>query len=99
VRTVSDTAQRVVLRPLQKRAGPLFPAGEYHSAEAGTCTGGDFCAAARTSDSTRLVIGDARGRSLAPISDMAIVLGAFRAAAHRRIPLPEPVAHVEGAVR
>ncbi|MEU9475221.1 PP2C family protein-serine/threonine phosphatase [Streptomyces sp. NPDC048191] len=98
-RVVSDTAQRVVLRPLPTRAGPLSLAGEYHSAEADTYIGGDLYAAARTSDSTRLVIGDVRGKGLASISDTAIVLGAFRAAAHRRIPLPELVAYVEDAVR
>ncbi|MEV5384600.1 SpoIIE family protein phosphatase [Streptomyces sp. NPDC052721] len=98
-RAVSDTAQRVVLRPLPTRAGPLSLAGEYHSAEADTYIGGDLYAAARTSRSTRLVIGDVRGKGLASISDTAIVLGAFRAAAHRPVPLPELVAYVEDAVR
>ncbi|MFI6488749.1 PP2C family protein-serine/threonine phosphatase [Streptomyces sp. NPDC050564] len=53
----------------------------------------------RTAHSTRLIIGDVRGKGLASISDTAIVLGAFRAAAHRDIPLPELVAYVEDAVR
>ncbi|MEU6600108.1 PP2C family protein-serine/threonine phosphatase [Streptomyces flaveolus] len=97
-RAVSDTAQRVVLRPLPTRAGPLSLASEYHSAEADTYIGGDLYAAARTSRSTRLVIGDVRGKGLASISDTAIVLGAFRAVAHRPVPLPELVAYVEDAV-
>jgi serine phosphatase RsbU (regulator of sigma subunit) len=98
-RTVSDTAQRVVMRPLPTHTGPLSLAGEYHSAEADTYIGGDLYAAARTPSSTRLIIGDVRGKGLASISDTAIVLGAFRAAAHRRVPLPELVAYVEDAVR
>ncbi|MQY36911.1 hypothetical protein SRB17_49130 [Streptomyces sp. RB17] len=97
-RTVSDTAQRVVLRPLPEQAGAVSLAAEYHSAEADTYIGGDLYAAARTSDSTRLIIGDVRGKGLASISDTAIVLGAFRAAAHRQLPLAELVAHVEDAV-
>ncbi|WP_369250898.1 PP2C family protein-serine/threonine phosphatase [Streptomyces sp. R41] len=98
-RSVSDTAQRVVLRPLPERAGPVWLASEYHSSEADAYVGGDLYASARTSHSTRLIIGDVRGKGLASISDTAIVLGAFRAAAHRDIPLPELVAYVEDAVR
>jgi serine phosphatase RsbU (regulator of sigma subunit) len=74
-------------------------ASVYRSAEADTCVGGDLYAVARTRGSTRLVIGDVRGKGLASISDTAIVLGAFRAAAHRELPLPELVASVEEAVR
>ncbi|GGN79517.1 hypothetical protein GCM10011579_064060 [Streptomyces albiflavescens] len=98
-RSVSDAAQRVVLRPLPERAGPVSLASEYRSAEADTCIGGDLYAAARIPGSTRLLIGDVRGKGLASISDTAIVLGAFRAAAHRQIPLPELVAYIEDAVR
>lgn len=99
VRSVSDAAQRVVLRPLPERAGPVSFASEYRSAEADTSIGGDLYAAARIPGSTRLLIGDVRGKGLATISDTAIVLGAFRAAAHRQIPLPELVASIEDAVR
>ncbi|MFD0507978.1 PP2C family protein-serine/threonine phosphatase [Streptomyces chiangmaiensis] len=61
--------------------------------------GGDLYAAARTSSSTRLLIGDVRGKGLASISDTAVVLGAFRAASHRQITLPELAAYMEEAVR
>jgi serine phosphatase RsbU (regulator of sigma subunit) len=98
-RRVSDAAQRVLLRPLPRRSGPVSLASVYRSAEADTCVGGDLYAVARTRGSTRLVIGDVRGKGLASISDTAIVLGAFRAAAHRELPLPELVASVEEAVR
>ncbi|MFJ4467855.1 PP2C family protein-serine/threonine phosphatase [Streptomyces sp. NPDC089424] len=98
-RSVSDTAQRVVLRPLPDRAGPLRLASQYRSADADTQVGGDLYASARTAGSTRLIIGDVRGKGLASISDTAIVLGAFRAAAHREIPLAELVSYVEDAIR
>ncbi|MEV7979444.1 PP2C family protein-serine/threonine phosphatase [Streptomyces sp. NPDC086519] len=99
VRSVSDATQRVVLRPLPKRAGPVTLASHYRSAEADPTIGGDLYAAARIPGSTRLLIGDVRGKGLPSISDTAIVLGAFRAAAHRRIPLPELVGYIEDAVR
>ncbi|MFF4702970.1 PP2C family protein-serine/threonine phosphatase [Streptomyces sp. NPDC001288] len=99
VRSVSDAAQRVVLRPLPQRAGPVVLASRYRSAEADATIGGDLYAAARIPGCTRLLIGDVRGKGLPSISDTAIVLGAFRAAAHRRIPLPELVAYIEDAVR
>ncbi|MGW1727573.1 PP2C family protein-serine/threonine phosphatase [Streptomyces sp. NPDC002306] len=98
-RSVSDAAQRVVLRPLPERTGPVTLASEYRSAEADVTIGGDLYAAARIPGSTRLLIGDVRGKGLPSISDTAIVLGAFRAAAHRPIPLPELVAYIEDAVR
>ncbi|MGW2963800.1 PP2C family protein-serine/threonine phosphatase [Streptomyces sp. NPDC001220] len=99
VRSVSDAAQGVVLRPLPQRAGPVTLASRYRSAEADATIGGDLYAAARIPGSTRLLIGDVRGKGLPSISDTAIVLGAFRAAAHRRIPLPELVAYIEDAVQ
>ncbi|GAA2912546.1 PP2C family protein-serine/threonine phosphatase [Streptomyces mexicanus] len=98
VRSVSDATQRVVLRPLPQRAGPVSLASVYRSAEADTCIGGDLYAVARTHGSTRVMVGDVRGKGLASISDTAIVLGAFRAAAHRELPLPDLVAYVEDAV-
>ncbi|MFH8733628.1 MULTISPECIES: PP2C family protein-serine/threonine phosphatase [unclassified Streptomyces] len=99
VRSVSDATQRVVLRPLPGKVGPVSIASEYRSAEADTRIGGDLYAVARTSDSTRLVIGDVRGKGLASISDTSIMLGAFHAAAHRQSPLPQLVAYLENAVR
>ncbi|MFF2996981.1 PP2C family protein-serine/threonine phosphatase [Streptomyces sp. NPDC057950] len=98
VRRVSDATQRVVLRPLPDRAGPVSLASAYRSADADTCIGGDLYAVARVPGSTRLLIGDVRGKGLASISDTAIVLGAFRAAAHRQLPLPELVAYIEDTV-
>ncbi|WP_146088233.1 PP2C family protein-serine/threonine phosphatase [Actinacidiphila yanglinensis] len=88
-----------VLRPLPPRSGPISIASAYRAAEVGTPIGGDLYAVARTADSTRLLIGDVRGKGLASIGDTELVLGAFRAAAHRQSPLPELVASLEGSVR
>lgn len=97
-RTVSEATQRVLLRPLPTRAGPLRIASEYHAATAGARIGGDLYAAARTQLGTRLVIGDVRGKGLGSLGDAALLLGAFHAAAHRQSPLPELAASLEDSV-
>jgi serine phosphatase RsbU (regulator of sigma subunit) len=99
VRRVSDAAQRVVLRPLPARAGPLSIASAYRAFDADSTIGGDLYAVTRACGSTRVVIGDVRGKGLASIGSTAIMLGTFRALAHRQLPLPELAAHLEGAVR
>jgi serine phosphatase RsbU (regulator of sigma subunit) len=99
VRRVSAATQRVVLRPLPARAGPLSIASAYRAFDADSTIGGDLYAVTRASGSTRLVIGDVRGKGLATIGSTAVMLGTFRALAHRQLPLPELVAQLEGAVR
>jgi serine phosphatase RsbU (regulator of sigma subunit) len=99
VRFVSEATQRVLLPPLPDVAGPLQIASRYHAAEADTKIGGDLYALARTTGSTRLIIGDVRGKGLATLGATAMLLGAFRAAAHRQADLPELVAYLEGSVR
>jgi serine phosphatase RsbU (regulator of sigma subunit) len=96
---ISETAQSAVLRPLPSRAGPLRIATEYHPSEPDTRIGGDLFAVARTANSTRVLIGDVRGKGLTSISRTTIMLGAFRAAAHRQAPLPELAAYLEGSVQ
>lgn len=99
VRRVSDAAQAVVLRPLPERAGPLTIASAYRAFDPHSAIGGDLYAVTRAAGSTRLVIGDVRGKGLATIGGTAVMLGAFRALAHRQLPLPELVAQLEGALR
>jgi serine phosphatase RsbU (regulator of sigma subunit) len=95
VRLVSEAAQRVVLRPFPERAGPVSAASAYRAADADAHIGGDFYALARTGNSTRVIIGDVRGKGLASISETAVVLEAFRAAARDQLPLPEMVRYME----
>ncbi|MFH8624065.1 PP2C family protein-serine/threonine phosphatase [Streptomyces vietnamensis] len=100
VRSVAEAAQRVLLQPLPERAGPLQIAGLYIPAEQEAELGGDLYAAARTAHhSTRLLIGDVRGSGLGAISNTALLLGAFRAAAHRQATLPRLAVHLDGAFR
>jgi hypothetical protein len=99
VRYVSEAAQRVVLPPLPKRLGPLHTAVMYLAAEAEARIGGDLYAAARTTSGTRVIIGDVRGKGMTAVSDAALLLGAFRVAAHREAPLDELVAYLDRSVR
>ncbi|WFB10723.1 serine/threonine-protein phosphatase [Streptomyces sp. LX-29] len=98
LRSVAEATQAVLLRPLPEQIGPLRIASVYLAAEAEAQIGGDLYAAARTARGTRLMIGDVRGKGLKAIGDAALVLGAFRAAAHRQAELPVLVAYLEGTV-
>ncbi|WP_455359871.1 PP2C family protein-serine/threonine phosphatase [Streptomyces sp. SYSU K21746] len=98
LRWVAEATQRVVLRPIPQRIGPLRIASVYLAAEAEAQIGGDLYAAARTTRGTRLIIGDVRGKGLEAIGDAALLLGAFRGAAHRQADLPVLMADLEGTV-
>ncbi|MFI6471040.1 PP2C family protein-serine/threonine phosphatase [Streptomyces sp. NPDC050516] len=98
LRSVAEAAQQVVLRPLRERLGPLRIASVYLAAAADAQIGGDLYAAARTAHGTRLIIGDVRGKGLEAVGDAALVLGAFRAAAHQEADLPGLVDYLERAV-
>ncbi|MFI9202221.1 PP2C family protein-serine/threonine phosphatase [Streptomyces sp. NPDC053048] len=97
-RLVADVAQKVLLRPLPPRIGPLSIASVYVAAEAEALIGGDLYAAVRARHGTRVLIGDVRGKGLTAVGDAALLLGAFRAAAHRFPPLARLVAHLQNTV-
>ncbi|MEW2162743.1 PP2C family protein-serine/threonine phosphatase [Streptomyces sp. NPDC007084] len=98
-RSVAETAQRVLLRPPPRRIGPLRTAWLYLAAEDDTQIGGDLFAVTRAaSSSTRVLIGDVRGKGLAAIGEASVVLGAFREGAHRYATLPELTAALEVSV-
>ncbi|MEK0098828.1 SpoIIE family protein phosphatase, partial [Streptomyces sp. A475] len=98
VRYVSEAAQRVVLPPLPKKIGPLRVASLYLAAEAEAQIGGDLYAAARTTAGTRLIVGDVQGKGMSAVNDAALLLGAFRIAAHRQASLGELVAYLDRSV-
>ncbi|RFC77896.1 PP2C family protein-serine/threonine phosphatase [Streptomyces sp. AcE210] len=98
VRYVSEAAQRVVLPPLPKEIGPLRVASLYLAAEAEAQIGGDLYAAARTTSGTRLIVGDVRGKGMTAVNDAALLLGAFRVAAHRQASLGELVTYLDRSV-
>ncbi|MFE7773706.1 PP2C family protein-serine/threonine phosphatase [Streptomyces sp. NPDC057445] len=98
VRSVSEATQRVVLRPLPHRMGPLRIASLYLAAEDEAQIGGDLYAATRTKNGARLIIGDVRGKGLPSISDASVLMGAFREAAHRCATLLELADRLEDSI-
>ncbi|GLW06411.1 hypothetical protein Misp01_15410 [Microtetraspora sp. NBRC 13810] len=99
IRSVSEAAQRVLMRPIPRRSGPLRLTSLYLAAEAEAQIGGDLYGATRAGSVTRLIIGDARGKGLSAISDAALLLGAFRETARRQAMLPALVADLEESLR
>jgi serine phosphatase RsbU (regulator of sigma subunit) len=95
VRAVSDAVQRVLLRPLPRRMGPLQIASVYHSSQPWARMGGDLYAVVRTPTGLRFVIGDVRGKGLPAVDDAVSLLGGFREAAPRAADLPELAAYLE----
>ena len=98
VRSVAEAAQQVVLQPLPEHIGPLSVAYRYDAAADQARIGGDLYAAVRTERGTRLLIGDVRGKGLTAVDDADLLLGGFRSAAHRELPLPELLAELEATV-
>ncbi|WP_405014027.1 PP2C family protein-serine/threonine phosphatase [Kitasatospora sp. NBC_01539] len=99
VRSVSETVQRVLLRPLPERLGPLRLAALYLAAEDEALLGGDLYAATRVPGATRVLIGDVRGKGLPAVEDTGQVLGAFRVLAHHHDGLPELATALDAAFR
>ncbi|MEU7059229.1 PP2C family protein-serine/threonine phosphatase [Streptomyces sp. NPDC046197] len=98
-RSVAQAVQEVLFPPLPLHSGSLDIASLYLAAQDEATMGGDLYAAARTSHSTRLLIADVRGKGLPAISHAALLLGAFRAAAHRQPTLPRLAVHLDGVMR
>jgi serine phosphatase RsbU (regulator of sigma subunit) len=82
VRLVAEAAQRVVLRPVPPRIGPVRFAARYLSAASQARVGGDLYEVAEAGDRVRLIVGDAEGKGLPALQSAAGVLGVFREAAY-----------------
>ncbi|MFI6059362.1 PP2C family protein-serine/threonine phosphatase [Streptomyces sp. NPDC051286] len=95
VRSVAEAAQQVLMWPLPSRLGPLRLACVYLASEEEAEIGGDLYAAARTGSAARVMIGDVRGKGLPALGEAALLLGAFREAAHQHASLPGLAASLE----
>ncbi|MFD8823032.1 PP2C family protein-serine/threonine phosphatase [Streptomyces sp. NPDC059605] len=82
VRSIAEVAQRVLLRPVPRSTGPLRVAVSYTSAMAEARIGGDLYEVVASPYGTRVIIGDVQGKGLGAVETAAVVLGAFREAAH-----------------
>lgn len=82
VRSIAEVAQRVLLRPVPLTAGPLQAAVSYTSAVAEARIGGDLYEVVASPHGVRVIVGDVQGKGLTAVETAAVVLGAFREAAH-----------------
>jgi hypothetical protein len=82
VRSIAEVAQRVLLRPVPLTAGALQAAVSYTSAVAEARIGGDLYEVVASPHGTRVIVGDVQGKGLAAVETAAVVLAAFREAAH-----------------
>lgn len=98
VRRVAEATQRVLLRGVPARLGPVRMASMYLAAETGAQIGGDLYEATQTRYGVRMIVGDVRGKGLPAVRLAAAVLGAFREAAHYEADLVEVVNHCAAAI-
>ncbi|MCW2817090.1 MAG: hypothetical protein JWN84_4545 [Nocardioides sp.] len=92
VQLVADAAQQAILAPPPARAGALALSARYVSAAVAANVGGDLYEVVVGPSSTRLLVGDVRGKGLAAVRTATVAMGAFRAAAADPIDLAH-VAH------
>ncbi|MEU2658846.1 PP2C family protein-serine/threonine phosphatase [Streptomyces sp. NPDC007325] len=82
VTAVADVVQRVVLRPLPPRLGPVELHLLYVAAAAKARIGGDFYEAVRIPGAVRIMLGDVQGKGLGAVETASVLLGAFRSTAY-----------------
>lgn len=95
VRSVAETAQHALLRPVPSTVGPFQAAVRYSAAAAEARIGGDLYALIPTPHGVRLIVGDVRGKGLPAVGTAALVLGVFREAAHDEADLLAVVDRIE----
>lgn len=98
VRTVAEVAQRVLLRPVPRRIGPVHASVSYISASAQARIGGDLYEVVTTPAGARVIVGDVQGKGLDAVETAAVVLGAFREAAFDEPDLPGVALRLERAL-
>ncbi|WP_191876157.1 PP2C family protein-serine/threonine phosphatase [Streptomyces filipinensis] len=98
VRMIAEAAQHVLLWPLPEQIGSMKIACLYLAAEAEAQIGGDLYAATPVDNGLRVMIGDVRGKGLSAIGEAALLIGAFREAAHHHTSLPTLAAALERSV-
>ncbi|WP_328629605.1 serine/threonine-protein phosphatase [Streptomyces sp. NBC_00353] len=99
LRSVAEPAQRELVRPLPSSLGSTRMATMYLAAAAEARIGGDFYEAQRTPYGVRIMIGDVRGKGLPAVEAAAVMMGAFREAAHDAPDLPALAARLETSIR
>ncbi|MFJ1702181.1 PP2C family protein-serine/threonine phosphatase [Kitasatospora sp. NPDC088346] len=99
VRTIADTLQHTVLRPVPAEVGRLRAAGLYRPARPDVAVGGDLYEVCETRFGTRVLLGDVRGKGLDAVRTVADVIGAFRITAHETADLADLARQLDRQVR
>jgi serine phosphatase RsbU (regulator of sigma subunit) len=98
VRTVAETAQRVLLRPVPHHLGHIDVEVLYQAAAAQARIGGDFYEAWQTPHAVRLILGDVRGKGLPAVEAASVVLSTFRVFAEDAPHLPDLAHRLETSI-
>ncbi|WP_431772223.1 PP2C family protein-serine/threonine phosphatase [Streptomyces cucumeris] len=98
-RGVAEAAQRAVLPVPPARLAGLDVAARYVAAERYAAIGGDLYAVQDTPHGVRLVVGDVRGKGLAAVETVAILIGSFREAAEQETTLEGLAGRLERALQ
>lgn len=98
VSAIAEVAQRAILPKLPAESGVLAMASRYVSAYEDTLVGGDLYDFTVHDESTRLIIGDVRGKGLTAIEHAARVIRAFRQFATVDVDLAEAAGDVSAYV-
>jgi hypothetical protein len=99
-RWVATVTQRVLLRPLPGRLGPLTLASTYMAAEEEAAIGGDlYASASLDAGDARLIVGDVQGKGLGAVEVAGFLLTAFRRASRRRISLRDLPSYLDRGLR
>lgn len=98
MRSIAEVTQRMLLRPVPLTVGPLQAAVSYTSAVAEAHIGGDLYEVVASRRGVRVIVGDVQGKGLAAVETAAVVLGAFREAAHDEAELAGVGARLERSV-
>lgn len=97
-REVAEAAQRAVLPTPAENISGLRVAARYEAAQREALIGGDLYGVRPTPFGVRLVMGDVRGKGIAAIETVSVVLGAFREAADQEETLPAVARRLEWAL-
>lgn len=92
---IAEAAQRAILPVLPHQAGGIDITARYESAVEGALVGGDLYDCYFTEDTTRLLIGDVRGKGIGGVEQAARVIRAFRQAAARQATLAAVAADMD----
>jgi serine phosphatase RsbU (regulator of sigma subunit) len=95
LRSVAETAQKVLLRAVPRSFGHVSVDTLYLAAAAQARIGGDFYEVMRTPYGVRLLIGDVCGKGLPAVEIAAVMLASFREAAHDEPDLPQLARRLE----